>query len=127
MKIYIHVFAPVSAVFILNNLVLLTLETPGYLITNLISFTAVLTVSIFSLRDINKKGPSKENEVLDKTYADLKILLGECCQKESLPIAKEIARICSDLGPYARVEPKKSPFKQGSLRNAYKMHSEKIA
>ena len=123
MKIYLHVFAPVSAVFILNNLVLLTLETPGYLITNLITFTVVLTVSILTLRNSRKEKPSQEKAILDKTYADLKHLLGECCQKESLPIAKELARICADLGPHAKVEPKKSPFKQGSLRNVYKMHA----
>lgn len=136
-KIYLHVFIPVTTVFILNNLFLISLETPGYLMINLLSFGVVITVSILSLRSLDVKEPAKPalHELSDDAvaigdvYSDLKQLLVFSCQKDSLPIAKELARICSELGPAAadldeKIEdlanPRKSAFRQGHLRNVYR-------
>lgn len=130
-----------TAVFVLNNLVLLTLETPGYLIVNLCSYGLVMSLSLLALRKVGKEKKmlieiredlSVEAEVIDKVYHDLKILLGNNCNKENLPLARELAKICSELGPIAaelneKVEenqlPKPSPFKQGSLRSAFRIAS----
>lgn len=140
-KAYLHVFVPVTAVFILNNLMLLTLETPGYIVTNILTYGLVVTISIISLRNFGKEKQtqvlfrediSEEAEAVEEVYAELKILLSRCVQKESLPIAKELAKICSELGPIAeelRVKselsepPKPSPFRQGSLRSAFRIAS----
>lgn len=143
-KLYLHVFVPASAVFILNNVHLLTLETPGYLILNVLSFGVVITLSILCLRNFGEKEtrhastiPIKsalhditgDAETIGEAYSDLKQLLIMSCQKNSLPIAKELARICSELGPAAadlnekvedRLAPRERTFKQGSLRNVYK-------
>lgn len=143
-RLYLHIFAPVSAVFILNNVHLLTLETPGYLILNIVSFGVVITLSILCLRNFGEKEsrpastvPMKsalhditdDAETIGEAYSDLKQLLVMSCQKNSLPIAKELARICSELGPAAadlnekvedRLVPRERTFKQGSLRNVYK-------
>lgn len=140
-KIYLHVFVPVTAVFILNNIYLITLEKPGYLMINLVSFGVVVTFSILSLRNFEKNVTKSESvdpfkrtlhelsddaEAIGDVYSDLKQLLVVSCQKESLPIAKELARICSELGPAAadlneKLTPRVSSFKQGSLRNVYRM------
>lgn len=143
-KIYLHVFVPLTIVFILNNLYLMTLEIPGYFLINLVSFGVVVTFSILSLRNFGEKDPSFDSgdpvklalhelshdaEAISDVYSDLKQLLAVSCQKESLLIAKELARICSELGPAAadlnekledRIAPRVSPFKQGSLRNVYR-------
>lgn len=130
-----------TAVFVLNNLVLLTLETPGFLVINLISYGSVVTFSIIGLRNLKAEEKiqdqkpldlSKDAEAVDKVYHDLKILLAQSIQKESLPMAKELARICSELGPVAaelnekveeKLPPRPSPFKQGSLRSAFRIAS----
>lgn len=132
-KVYLNVFMPVTAVFILNNFVLLTLETPGYFIINLITFVTVLTVSILSLRNLSEKiskdsTDSSNSEVINHVYADLKKLLTVCCQKDSLPIAKELVRICSELGPLTD-KPKidNGPFQKGSLRRAFRIEEFKAA
>lgn len=137
------VFIPVTAVFVLNNLVLMTLETPGYFIVNLCSYGLVVSLSIMGLRKFEankkiKKIPihstedfSEEALALEEVYNDLKVLLSTCIQKESLPIAKELAKICTDLGPVAENinyrMPKENPFKQGSLRSAYNRDEKKAA
>ncbi len=54
-KLYLNVFVPVTAVFIPNNIYLMTLETPGYLMINLVSFGLVVTFSILSLRKFEEK------------------------------------------------------------------------
>lgn len=86
-KLYLNVFVPVTTVFILNNIYLMTLETPGYLMINLISFGLVVTFSILSLRNFNV------NEV----------------RPELVP------------APSALKRPREKFFRQGSLRNAYRV------
>src|SRR6476620_3337552 len=139
-KVHLHVFIPVTSVFILNNLILMTLETPGYLIINLMSYGLVMSLSIYALRNFGEEKKiaihtvedfSEESETIDEVYEDLKVLLTNCLQKESLPIAKELVKICSDLGPVAETinykVPKENPFPQGSLRRAYKRDVKKAA
>lgn len=137
-KVYLHVFAPVTTVFILNNLMLLSLETPGYLVLNILSFGAVITLSIIGLQNMKEEKRNnhytveeivQDSEALDKAYADLKSLLVTSCQKESLPIAKELAKICAELGPVAENmrDKKPTPFRQGSLRSAFRIETKKVA
>lgn len=133
-KIYLHVFLPLTALFILNNLVLMTLDTPGYLLINLVSFGVVVSFSLIALSFLklkeNEKDKSieilddaKDPEVLDEVYRDLKKLLIANCHKESLPVAKELAKICTKLEPHTTQAPKESPFRQGSLRSAFRIAS----
>lgn len=136
-KILLHVYIPVTAVFILNNLVLWSLETPGHLIVNILTFGVVVSISILCLRTLEeKKSKPKNAEKIDEIYDDLKKLLANSCTKESLPTAKELARICSELGPIAaemnerseeKTAPKETPFRKGSLRSAYGYQSKKAA
>lgn len=136
-KIFLHIYLPVTAVFILNNLVLWTLETPGHLIVNILSYGVVVSISILCLRTLEeKKSKPKNAEKIEEIYNDLKKLLTNSCTKESLPTAKELARICSELGPIAkemnekseaRPVVKESPLGKGSLRSAYGYQTKKAA
>ncbi len=92
-KLYLNVFAPVTIVFIVNNIYLMTLETPGYLILNLVSFGLVLTFSILSLRKFDETGSASE---LVHAPAELKT-----------------------RNKFGTI-PKERFFRQGSLRNAYR-------
>lgn len=148
-KIYLQIFGPVTALFILNNLTLVALEIPGLLIVNILSYGVIVTVAILSLKSFTKKETREipisslstsqtfdrlqdNSEQLEEVYSDLKQVLANCCQKESLPVAKELARICSDLGPITKeideiIESKRppavSPFRKGALRRAYGFNS----
>lgn len=133
-KILLHVYLPVTAVFILNNLVLWTLETPGHLIVNILTYGVVVSISILCLRTLQDKKPESKPQNAEKIeviYDDLKKLLANTCTKESLPTAKELARICSELGPIAAgmndEVKKEGPFGNGSLRSAYGYQSKKAA
>lgn len=92
-KLYLNVFAPVTVVFLLNNIYLMTLETPGYLIINLIFFGIVMTFSILSLRSLEE----------------------EVARVELVP-----APVVSRKNNKSRAAPREKFFRQGALRNAYK-------
>jgi hypothetical protein len=132
--------------------VLLTLETPGYLIVNILTFGVVVSISIICLQLFQDKEPkqtkvdpsletklrelAKDAEKIEIIYDDLKRLLSQSCTKETLPYAKELARICSELGPVTanlnrkledKQELKVSPFNKGALRRAYRDHAKRVA
>lgn len=139
-KIFLHVYVPVTAVFILNNWMFLSLDRPGYLIVNILSFGVVVSISIISLQFLKVEKPEEESSPVDlseeaqkveEVYDDLKKLLAETCTKENLVVAKELVRICSKLGPVSaelnNKAPRKKIIKKSSLRSVYRSQIHKSA
>lgn len=137
-RLFLHSFVPVTAVFIINNLFLLTLETPGYAIVSAVFYGIAVSISILLLSDFKLKEPKSDlseedlerhSQAINESYTRLKSVLADCCQKESLPIARELAAICRDLGPVAgelkemsdKKKETRGPLGQGSLRRAFRI------